>query len=141
MSDRFNKTLDVHQAAEILQSYGIRPTPQRLEVMRVLFSKPQHLNAEQVFEQVNKQVSIVSKATIYNTLNLFAEKGLINRVIIDSSKVFFDSNNSVHHHLYNEDTGELQDIDVQQVYIKNLPELPAGTYKSGVDVLVRVKNK
>ncbi len=87
---------------------------------------------------MNKMV--VSKATVYNTLNLFAEKELIRQVIIDAGKVFYDSNTLVHHHIYNEDTGMLQDIDSEDLIVENLPELPSGTVKSGIDIIVRVKN-
>ena len=83
----------------------------------------------------------VSKATIYNTLSLFLERGLVRQVLIDSGKVFYDSNTGVHHHLYHEDTGMLQDIDAPSVSINRLPELPMETITTGVDVIIRVRTK
>ena len=82
----------------------------------------------------------VSKATVYNTLGLFASKGLIREVIVDPTRVFYDPNTSDHHHFYNVDTGELQDIDVADVQVSQLPELPAGTVTDGVDVIIRVRS-
>lgn len=82
----------------------------------------------------------MSKATVYNTLNLFAKKGLIREVIIDSGKVFYDSNTDVHHHIYNEDTGMLLDVAADEMVIENLPELPADTRATGIDVIIRVRN-
>ncbi len=90
---------------------------------------------------VNSNENLVSKATVYNTLNLFAEKGLIRQVIVEPSKVFYDSNTETHHHIYNEDTGMLQDINADNIVIKNLPQLPAEIVKSGIDIVIRVKNK
>ena len=84
---------------------------------------------------------IVSKATVYNTLNLLVERGLVHQVIINSGKVFYDSNTDKHHHIFNEDTGMLTDVQANEMVIENIPNLPAGTVKSGVDVIIRVKNK
>ena len=126
---------------DILSRFGIRPTAQRVKIAGVLLTKDQHLSADQVLAKVNNDKSTVSKATVYNTLNLFVRKGLLRQVIVESGKVFYDSNNSTHHHLYNEDTGELNDINAGELTIENLPELPPGTIKSGIDVVIRIKNR
>jgi Fe2+/Zn2+ uptake regulation proteins len=126
---------------ELLLRHEVRPTAQRVEIAQVLLCEPQHLSADQVLSIVNKHRALVSKATVYNTLHLFAAKGLIRKVIIDPDKVFFDSNTNVHHHLYNEDTGMLQDIDAAELIIKDLPRLPAGTFNAGIDIIIRVRNK
>ena len=120
---------------------GIRPTSQRLEIAELLLSQPQHLSADQVLSKVNRNEVIVSKATVYNTLNLLVERGLVHQVIINSGKVFYDSNTDKHHHIFNEDTGMLTDVQANEMVIENIPNLPAGTVKSGVDVIIRVKNK
>ena len=125
----------------VLLDHSIRPTSQRVEIARVLLCEPQHLSADQVLARVNLQRSLVSKATVYNTLNLFAERGLVRQVIIDSGRVFYDSNTDIHHHLYNEDTGMLQDMAASELRIENIPALPVGTESTGIDVIVRVRNK
>ncbi len=129
------------QIKQQLLEHDIRPTSQRLDIARVLLAEPQHLCADEVLKRVNRQTNLVSKATVYNTLNLFAEKGLIREVIIDSGRVFYDSNMSAHHHVYNEDTGQLQDIDASEVKLGDMPRLPSGTIDVGVDVIIRVRNK
>lgn len=125
----------------LLLAHVIRPTSQRVGIARILLSQPQHLSADQVLARVNKNEAIVSKATVYNTLNLFAEKGLIRQVIIEPGRVFYDSNTADHHHFYHEDTGLLQDIEAGEMTIANMPELPVNTIKSGIDVVIRIKNK
>lgn len=125
----------------LLLAHGIRPTSQRAGIARILLSQHQHLSADQVLARVNKNESMVSKATVYNTLNLFAEKGLIRQVIIEPGRVFYDSNTAVHHHFYHEDTGMLQDIEADEMTIANMPELPSNTVKSGIDVVIRIRNK
>ncbi len=123
-----------------LKSAGVTPTTQRVEIAQILFSRPQHLSAEQILKMVNKGHSAASKATVYNTLGLFAKKGLLREVIVDPSKVFYDSNVSRHFHFFNTDTGVLTDIPVDAIHIDKLPELPQGTESSGIEVIVRIKN-
>jgi Fur family iron response transcriptional regulator len=124
----------------LLQEHDIKPTQQRLQIAGALFAKPQHLSADQVLEQVNKLTGVyVSKATVYNTLGLFTRKGLIREVIINSTKVFYDSTTHPHHHIYNVDTGTLMDLDAGEININGLPTPPVGTRIDGVDVVVRVR--
>lgn len=125
--------------AELLKSVGINPTQQRLEIAQILFTRRQHLSADQVMSIVNAQSEIASKATVYNTLGLFASKGLLREVIVDPSKVFYDSNILAHHHFFNIDTGTLIDIDPSDVVVGKLPALPEGTQADGVDVIIRIR--
>jgi Fur family iron response transcriptional regulator len=125
--------------ASRLRACGITPTQQRVRIGEALFAKPQHVSAEQVLSMVNKHHEEVSKATVYNTLGLFAKKGLLHEVIIEANKVFYDTNLDKHHHLYHLDTGMLEDISASQVKIEQLPELPEGTILEDVDVIIRLR--
>jgi Fur family iron response transcriptional regulator len=127
--------------AGMLRDHGILPTQQRLMIARVLFSRRQHYSADQVLTFVNDGRDRVSKATVYNTLGLFARNGLVREVIVDPSRVFYDPNTSDHHHFYNIDTGDLIDIDSSKLQISNLPELPDGTEAAGVDVIIRIRGE
>jgi len=129
------------QIEHVLEDHSIRPTSQRVDIAKVLLAKPQHLSAEQVLAHVNTKDNLVSKATVYNTLNLFVDKGLIKQVIIDSRYVFYDSNTEPHHHFYNEDTGLLYDIDDEEMLLKEIQNLPKNTVQKGIDVVIRVKNQ
>ena len=123
-----------------LSACGINPTAQRIEIACVLLARCTHLSADEVFHLVNsKGTAQVSKATVYNTLGLFAERGLIREVIVDPAKIFYDSNTAPHHHLYNVTTGELCDIDITHMQILGTPPLPTGTEVEGMDVIVRIR--
>jgi Fur family iron response transcriptional regulator len=135
------KTPDQEHIVERLQAHGIYPTQQRIEVAQIMLSRDQHLSADQVMQLVNRGPVSVSKATIYNTLGLFANKGLLREVIVDPSRVFYDSNIGHHHHFFNVDSGTLSDIQAEQLPIGDLPALPEGTEVDGVDVIVRVRNQ
>ncbi len=131
--------LDEEQAAERLRACGILPTRQRLQIAQVLLTRDQHVSAEQVLDLVKATGHAVSKATVYNTLGLFATKGILREVNVDPTRVFYDTNNTVHHHFYNIDTGELSDIDAGRLPVERLPEAPQGTVVDGVDVIIRVR--
>ena len=133
--------LSPEKVTELLQSREITPTQQRLEIGAILFSGPQHFSAEQVLQLVNEGGAQVSKATVYNTLGLFAEKGLVREVIIDPAKVFFDSNTQPHHHIYDVSTGELSDVSADQIALSRLPELPENVDVESVEVVVRVRSR
>ncbi len=128
------------EAAARLRAHDILPTQQRLEIARVLFTRDQHVSADQVMELVNQGSGRVSKATVYNTLGLFAEKGLLREVHVDPSRAFYDTNRGNHHHFYNVDTGELSDIPSGQLPVDQLPAAPPGTELDGVDIIIRVRN-
>lgn len=124
-----------------LADHGVKPTPQRLEVADVLLDRPQHLSADQILERLRAAGSRVSKATVYNTLKLFGERGLVRELTVDPDRRYYDSTTHAHHHFFNVGTGELSDIPEDQVEILKLPELPAGTERESVEVLIRVRDK
>jgi len=124
----------------ILEQAGIIPTKQRLDIARVILCRPQHLSAEQLLLLVNDKGSNVSKATVYNTLSLFARKGVLREVLVDPNRTFYDSNTDRHAHIYNEDTGTLTDTYNQCLLAEALPAAPSGTELVGVDVVIRVRN-
>lgn len=128
------------EVIDLMRQKGVNPTQQRVEIAQVLFAEPQHVSADQVLAMVNRKRSIVSKATVYNTLGLFARKGLVREVIVDPTKVFYDPTTMPHHHFYNVDTGELTDMELDSLTLGELPSLPEGTEAEGVDVVIRVRN-
>ena len=128
------------QVIDKLKKAGVTPTQQRVEIGQILFARPQHMSADQVLSVVNESGPLVSKATIYNTLGLFARKGLVREVIVDPSKVFYDSNTSEHHHFFDMDSGELIDIEADSLRLETMPSLPEGTQAEGVDIVIRVRS-
>ena len=138
---KYRAPLEKSEAAHRLEARGIVPTRQRLQVAAVLFAGPQHLSADQLLRLVNRDGEKVSKATIYNTLGLFVNKGLVREVVVDRAKVFYDSNVSDHYHLYDVDDGTLTDIDREKIVVTGLPRAPGDRVLDGVDVIVRVRRE
>ena len=126
---------------EKLRAHGVKPTTQRTEIGMLLFAVPTHMSADQIIVDLRAAGSRVSKATVYNTLNLFSEHGLVREISVDPERRFYDSTNTAHHHFYNIDSGELTDIHTEEVAFSRFPDLPEGTQADGVDVVIKVRNK
>lgn len=99
---------------EILEEKGIRPTSQRLEMAHLLLKKHQHLQAEEVFHLVNSHFPHASRATIFNNLKLFSEKGILGSLEVKSGTTHFDSNTNRHHHAVLENSGKIIDVDLSE---------------------------
>ena len=81
-----------------------------------------------------------AERTVYNTLKILVDCGLLQQVTVEASRVFYDSNISPHHHFFDIDSGELKDIEAEQFEILGMPEPPPGKSVAGVDVVVRLKS-
>jgi Fur family iron response transcriptional regulator len=126
------------EIAQRLEAYGVMPTQQRLDVGEVILAAPQHLSADQIIAALKSKGLRVSKATVYNSLNLFCERGLLRAVKVDPVRQFYDPTVTPHHHFYHVDTGELIDIEPDAISLELRSALPAGTEQRGVDVIIRV---
>lgn len=95
---------------ELLRKRGINPTHQRIEIAHALYSRHEHLSADQVLAIVNERHPETSRATVYNTLNLFVEKGLIRTQVLKEGTVVFDPRIDAHHHFIDVNTGKIYDV-------------------------------
>lgn len=124
-----------------LSDCGIRPTAQRVRIASLLLSGPQHLSAEQILANLRSAGARVSKATVYNTLNLFASHGLIRLLSVDGTRAWFDSNVDAHYHFHDTSSGALIDVPVPEVEFSRLPPAPPGTEVAGIDLVIRLRKK
>jgi Fur family transcriptional regulator, iron response regulator len=123
-----------------LREVRLRPTRTRVALGSILFGKgDRHVSAEMLFEEACHANVSVSLATVYNTLHQFTEVGLLRQVAIDSSKCYFDTNNTEHHHYYVEGRHELIDIPPTNVVLGKTPEPPEGYEIVRIDVVVRLR--
>ena len=133
--------LERSEVVSLLQHYKISPTRQRVEIAEFLFQRPQHLSAEKILDGVTDAGNRVSRATVYNTMGLFTNKGVVREVLIDRERVFYDTNTEVHKHLYNVDTCELIDIYDAEMDMISQPNLPDGLRIIATDVVFKVTSK
>ena len=131
-----------NQMRRRLRDLGLRPTRTRVALGNILFAKgDRHISAEMLFEEASQAKVPVSLATVYNALHQFTEAGLLRLVAIDSSKSYFDTNNTEHYHFYLEDRHELMDIPPTDVAVGKVPVPPAGYEIVRIDVVVRLRRK
>ena len=107
-------------ALSILRQCGIQPTPQRIAVIECVLASKAHPTADEVLISARKKCPTVSRATVYNTLNLLVEKKLIGMQAIREGAVIFDPNIHKHHHFIDEDTGDIYDIPWDQLEVKGM---------------------
>ena len=97
----------------MLRGAGLRPTRQRIELARLLFSDgDRHVTAEMLHAEALSNKISVSLATVYNALNQFCECGLLREIAIEGSKTYLDTNTSNHQHFFFESDGTLIDVAV-----------------------------
>jgi Fur family iron response transcriptional regulator len=139
--DHATITTEAARATDWLARGGLRPTRQRLALARVLVGDGQdrHVTAESLFASTGGAGEKVSLATVYNTLRAFCEAGLVNEVVVDGARSYFDTRIENHPHFYWEDTHALTDAPAEEVTIAALPAAPAGTEIARVDVVIRLR--
>ena len=126
---------------EKLRNSGLRPTKQRIKICEVLFNREKtfHFTIKDLVKMISQEMSgNISLATVYNTVHAFEKKGYLKQISINSDKSYFDTNTSVHHHFYDEDTHELIDCDKNDIDSINVKKNITGKKISSVEVLVRV---
>ncbi|MGD8908735.1 MAG: Fur family transcriptional regulator [Chromatiales bacterium] len=125
----------------LLAEHGIFATAQRRVIAQILFARNMHVTPEELHGLIISSGNKVSKATVYNTLGLFAEKGLVREIHVGNAKTFYDSNTSRHHHFYNVDTDDLIDMRERLVPLFLHTDLPDGTTVEAADLVVRIRNR
>ncbi len=128
------------KAAERLRAVGLRPTRQRTALAGLLFKgHDRHVSAEALHEEALGAGCKVSLATVYNTLHQFTEAGLLQQVVVDASRSYFDTNLGEHQHFYCPDEERLIDIPDGAIAVSGLPAAPKGMQVERVDVIIRLK--
>jgi Fur family transcriptional regulator, iron response regulator len=134
------RTLSREHIVEQLQAHGLKPTEQRIRIAELLMSVPTHMTAEQILAAVRRGGERVSKATVYNTLKVLAQRGLVRQIHLDPERSVYDSTRTPHHHFHDVETGELRDIDPDDIAFSRFPALPEGM-EAEVEVVIRLRKK
>jgi Fur family iron response transcriptional regulator len=141
MTRRLIDDLATHRGTEWLARAGLRPTRQRVALAALLVGdgENRHVTAESLYALASRSGEGVSLATVYNTLRAFCAAGLMNEVVVDGSKSYFDTRMDDHPHFYWEDSGALTDAPAEDLELSRLPAAPAGTEIARVDVVIRLR--
>jgi len=136
----------------ILEDAGIKPTIERLSILKYSNSKNNHPTAAMIFNEIVKKIPTISKTTVYNSLKLFMAKGIVTPLYITGSEVRYDFVTKPHHHFFCEKCGKIYDLEVRMpdfqeetlsgsfdktttwLFSRNLQELP---WKRGEETIIR----
>jgi len=131
----------MNKVKEILRANDLRPTKQRVLIGDYLFDGiDKHVTAESLFKKLSNEKRGVSLATVYNTLHEFCKKELLNKITIDTDKVYFDTNISSHHHFFSDKEKLLLDIKSQDVIISSMPAAPKGKKIKKVELIIHLED-
>jgi len=109
--------------ASVLKDHGVSPSAQRVAVAQYILHTDDHPSADEVWIRVRKRFPHLSRATVYNTLNLFVEKGLIRQFALTEGRVIFDPKTDDHHHFIDEESGRIHDVPWDAVRVSDIAKL------------------
>jgi Fur family peroxide stress response transcriptional regulator len=122
--DKVKGVNNMKKYEEILKKHGIRPTFQRLTILKLIYERKEHPSADEIYELLKNTTPAISRATVFNTVNLLSEKGVIEEIITPGA-IRYDYFYNEHHHFYCEKCGKVFDIE------ENLPDIPKIEYIEG----------
>jgi len=117
--------MDLAALGSLLLHHGIQPSAQRLVVAEYVLATPSHPTADRVLAEVRSRIPMISRATVYNTLNLLVRKGLLRQLALAEGRVVFDPNLAPHHHFLDEATGAIQDVPWDALKVRRARALPS----------------
>jgi Fe2+ or Zn2+ uptake regulation protein len=107
----------------LLIQNGIQPSAQRVAVADYVLFTDEHPSADRVFARVKKVLPVLSRATVYNTLNLLVKKGLLRELVLAEGKIVFDPKMDRHHHFLDESSGRIYDVPWEALEVKKVGSL------------------
>jgi Fe2+ or Zn2+ uptake regulation protein len=126
--------------ATILETHGIKPSAQRMAIACYVLHTGDHPSADEVWANVRRAFPMVSRATVYNTLNLFVEKGLLRQLVLTEGRLVFDPKVDKHHHFIDEESGKIYDLPWDTMQVSRVEQLEGFDVRD-YQVLVRGKKR
>jgi Fe2+ or Zn2+ uptake regulation protein len=111
--------------ARLLHDHGIRPSAQRLAIAEYVLRTAEHPSADEVWARVRDRspTPMISRATVYNTLHLLADKGLLRELALAEGRVVYDPKVDAHHHFIDDATGAIVDVPWDALQVSKLAAL------------------
>jgi Fur family transcriptional regulator, iron response regulator len=113
----------VTEIRERLKEHGIQPSAQRIAIASYVLTTDEHPSADRIWSAVSANFPMISRATVYNTLHLFVDKGLLREVHLTEGSVVYDPMTQRHHHFIDEETGRIYDVPWSSVDVRNVDAL------------------
>ncbi|MGA6949061.1 MAG: Fur family transcriptional regulator [Solirubrobacterales bacterium] len=102
---------DDAELSALLRERGLRATSQRVVMHRLLRDRDRHVSAEELLSEASERLPGVSLPTVYSTLELFEQLGIVRRVNGGGGTLLWDTRAGAHHHMICRDCGRIEDMD------------------------------
>jgi Fur family iron response transcriptional regulator len=126
--------------ADRLRAAGVQPSAQRLAIAEHVLHTDRHPSADEVLAAVRRRLPTLSRATVYNTLNLFVQKGLLRQLVLAEGRTVFDPKTGRHHHFIDEATGRIHDVPWEALRVSHVDRL-AGLEVREYQVVLRGRRR
>ena len=113
---------ELEELKQALQRAGIRLTHQRIEIYKEIKSSKDHPSVEVLYERLKPRLPTISLDTVYRTLTMFVELGLIKRIYGKDPVTRYDPDTATHHHLVCKNCGEIIDFTWPAINEVSIPE-------------------
>lgn len=124
--------LTTQHISDLLLKAGIKPSAQRIAVMRYMLTHYTHPTVDDIYRGLLPDNPSLSRTTVYNTVKLLADNGCINHIYIDDSNARFDGATHPHAHFMCRECGAIHDVPLTQ-----MPATPSGLTVSDTHVYFR----
>ena len=104
--------LEKADIVSVLKSHNIKPSLQRIWIFDYLVDHRIHPTVDEIYKELAPSIPTLSKTTVYNTLNLFKEQGLLKEIFIEDNEVRYDINTDFHGHFKCMGCGKIYDFDI-----------------------------
>jgi len=105
--------------SDLLKKRGVRPSNPRVKIYEYLCEKKNHPSVDIIYTALKENLPCLSRTTVYNTLNLFLEKGIVRQVIVEDNEARYDADTSSHGHFRCDVCGKIYDFEVDDVEISD----------------------
>jgi Fe2+ or Zn2+ uptake regulation protein len=116
--------MNVRDIPSLLRDRGIPPTSQRLAVAEYVLTTEDHPSADEVLARAKQRLPMLSRATVYNTLHLLVDKGLLRELTLAEGRSVYDCNVTPHHHFIDDQSGIIHDVPFDAVRVSRVDQLP-----------------
>ena len=107
----------MEQVKSALNLKQIKPTYQRMEIYKYLRDNRNHPTVDMIYESLSKKIPTISKTTIYNTLEMLIQKGMVKPIVITGTEMRYDATTPQHHHFMCEKCGRIIDLELKCRYM------------------------
>ena len=105
---------------EFLKENDVKPSNIRLKVFKYLLDYRIHPSVDDIYNSLIDEIPTLSRTSIYNTMNLFREKGIVSELFLNEKELRYDVNTELHGHFKCEVCGNIYDFPIVEKFISKL---------------------